>query len=317
MNDRRRIAAFLDMMSAERGAARNTLDAYARDLEAASADLAGNLGMAGRSELAGLLRAWSDAALAPATVARRLSVLRRFFRFLHAEGDRHDDPTSILDTPAARRMVPDVLSRDEVTRLIDATGEDVRLACLVELLYGAGLRASELVGLPMDALPRRRNGAWDRAELVIRGKGGTERLCPLGQPALVSLSRWLEARENALPADPVRRARAETFVFPSRGASGHLTRRRLGQMLEALAVQAGLDPARVHPHALRHAYATHLLQGGADLRSVQTLLGHADITTTQIYTHVLTDELADLLAAAHPLAQPYPSSRRSDTVKTR
>mgnify|MGYP006275655705 CR=1 FL=1 len=309
MDDLRRIGAFLDMMSAERGAARNTLDAYARDLETASAALSGTLCQAVRAELAGLLRDWSDEALAPATVARRLSVLRRFFRFLHAEGDRQDDPTAILDTPAARRLVPDVLSRQDLAQLIEAAGDDARLTCLVELLYGAGLRASELVALPMEALPRRLGSSWDRAELVIRGKGGAERICPLGSPALAALARWLEVRETFLPADPDRRNRAGAFVFPSRGAGGHLTRRRLGQMLDALAREAGLDPARVHPHALRHAYATHLLQGGADLRSVQTLLGHADITTTQIYTHVLTDELADLLAAAHPMAQTTPPVR--------
>ncbi|HRJ01680.1 MAG TPA: tyrosine-type recombinase/integrase, partial [Hyphomonas sp.] len=239
----------------------------------------------------------AERGLAPASQARKLSALRRFFRFLFEEGDRKDDPTAKLDGPSPARDIPDVLSREEVTRLIEACGEDARLTCLVELLYGAGLRASELVSLTLGSLPRRKGGRWVSGDIIIRGKGGRERLCPLGRPALAALSNWLEERQSGDG-----KARAEDFVFPSRGASGHLTRRRLGQLLEQLALEAGLDPSRVHPHALRHAYATHLLAGGADLRAVQTLLGHADIATTQIYTHVLTDELQELLETAHPLA---------------
>ena len=160
-----------------------------------------------------------------------------------------------------------------------------------------GLRASELVSLTLGSLPRRKGPRWVTSDIIIRGKGGKERLCPLGRPALEALADWLATRSKEKTP-----ARAEDYVFPSRGASGHLTRRRLGQLLEGLAAEAGLDPARVHPHALRHAYATHLLQGGADLRAVQMLLGHADIATTQIYTHVLTDELQELLETAHPMA---------------
>jgi integrase/recombinase XerD len=297
MSDRVRIGAFLEMMSAERGASPNTLDAYGRDLLDASEFCNGRLTRATAAQLAAWTNDLATRGLAPASQARKLSALRRFFRFLFEEGDRKDDPTARLDGPSPSRDIPDVLSREEVSRLINACGDDVRLACLVELLYGAGLRASELVSLTMGSLPRRKGGRWAGGDIIIRGKGGKERLCPLGRPALEALSNWLEERQASDA-----KVRAEDFVFPSRGASGHLTRRRLGQLLEALALEAGLDPARVHPHALRHAYATHLLQGGADLRAVQMLLGHADIATTQIYTHVLTDELQELLETAHPLA---------------
>ncbi len=285
------------MMSAERGASPNTLDAYGRDLLDASEFCNGRLTRATATQLAAWTNDLAERGLAPASQARKLSALRRFFRFLFEEGDRKDDPTARLDGPSPARDVPDVLSREEVSRLIAACGYDARLACLVELLYGAGLRASELVSLTMGSLPRRKGGRWAGGDIIIRGKGGKERLCPLGRPALEALSNWLEERQASDA-----KIRAEDFVFPSRGASGHLTRRRLGQLLEALALEAGLDPARVHPHALRHAYATHLLQGGADLRAVQMLLGHADIATTQIYTHVLTDELQELLEMAHPMA---------------
>ena len=297
MSDRVRIGAFLEMMSAERGASPNTLDAYGRDLLDASEFCNGRLTRATAVQLAAWTNDLAERGLAPASQARKLSALRRFFRFLFEEGDRKDDPTARLDGPTPSRDIPDVLSREEVSRLIAACGDDVRLACLVELLYGAGLRASELVSLTLGSLPRRKGGRWAGGDIIIRGKGGKERLCPLGRPALEALSNWLEERQASDA-----KVRAEDFVFPSRGASGHLTRRRLGQLLEALALEAGLDPARVHPHALRHAYATHLLQGGADLRAVQMLLGHADIATTQIYTHMLTNELQELLETAHPLA---------------
>lgn len=303
MTDMRRIAAFLEMMSAERGAAANTLTAYGRDLADASAELGGSLSTADAAALRNLVAGFNARGFAPATVARKLSSLKRFFRFLIEEGMRGDNPTRLLEGPRQSRAVPDVLSREEMERLLQACSGDVRMTCLIELLYGAGLRASEVVGLPLAALPRRRRGRWETRELAITGKGGRDRLCPLGTPALRALTAWLAARETTLPKDGPARVRAERFVFPSAGTSGHLTRRRLGQLLDALALKAGLDPVRVHPHALRHAYATHLLQGGADLRAVQTLLGHADISTTQIYTQVLTDDLADLLHAAHPLAR--------------
>ena len=297
MSDTARIEAFFEMMSAERGASANTLDAYGRDLLDASGYLGGQLCTATAMDLSDWLQSLAKDGLAASTQARKLSSLKRFFRFLFEERDRKDDPTSKLDAPKVRRDVPDVLLREDVDRLLQASAEDPRLTCLLELLYGAGLRVSELVGLRLGDLPRRRLGRWETREMIVRGKGGKERLCPLGAPALLALRNWLELRD-----DEKYGTASSAFVFPSRGKAGHLTRRRLAQMLEALALKVGLAPARVHPHALRHAYATHLLQGGADLRSVQTLLGHADIATTQIYTHVLTDELAELLETAHPLA---------------
>lgn len=303
MTDARRINAFLEMMSAERGAARNTLDAYLRDLEDASDILGGRLCAANAQDIGEVLQSLSRDGRAASTSARKLSAMRRFFRFLFEEGERTDDPTSLIDSPQSRRTVPDVLSREEMIRLISACGENARLICLVELLYGTGLRASELCSLTLGALPRRKSGSWESRAITVRGKGGKDRLCPLGEPALNAVSDWLTVREESLPASEPARSRSSGFLFPSRGKSGHLTRRRLGQMLDDLAVAAGISPSKVHPHALRHAYATHLLQGGADLRSVQTLLGHADIATTQIYTHVMTDELAELLEVAHPLAQ--------------
>lgn len=309
MDDRSRIGAFLEMMSAERGASPNTLDAYGRDLLDASEFCGLRLVTASSADLSNWLADLAARGMAPSTQARKLSAIRRFFRFLFQEGDRKDDPTARLDGPSPEREVPDVLSREEVARLIAACEPDKRLKCLVELLYGAGLRASELVTLRVGNLPRRKAGQWMSADIIIRGKGGKDRLCPLGRAALIALAEWLDVREASLPDNPLLRNKAEGFVFPSRGKEGHLTRRRLGQMLEELASKAGIRSERVYPHALRHAYATHLLQGGADLRVVQTLLGHADIATTQIYTHVLTDELAELLETAHPMAAASRSSR--------
>jgi len=297
------------MMSAERGASPNTLDAYGRDLLDASEFCGLRLVTASSADLSNWLADLAARGMAPSTQARKLSAVRRFFRFLFQEGDRKDDPTARLDGPSPEREVPDVLSREEVARLIAACEPDKRLKCLVELLYGAGLRASELVTLRVGNLPRRKAGQWMSADIIIRGKGGKDRLCPLGRAALIALAEWLDVREASLPDNPLLRSKAEGFVFPSRGKEGHLTRRRLGQMLEELASKAGIRSERVYPHALRHAYATHLLQGGADLRVVQTLLGHADIATTQIYTHVLTDELAELLETAHPLAATGQSRR--------
>lgn len=303
MSDAARIEAFLEMMSAERGASPNTLDAYGRDLRDASDFLKGRLTHADATKVSKYSSWLAAQGLAPRSQARKLSSLRRFFRFLFEEGDRKDDPTSRLEGPKAGRDIPDVLSRAEMDRLIMACGEDARLKCLVELLYGAGLRVSELVSLKLGNLPRRKGERWETTDIIVRGKGGKDRLCPLGRPALDAILSWLAVREETLPKGTLKRGGAAAFLFPSSGKEMHLTRRRLGQLLKDLAITANLDPARVHPHALRHAYATHLLQGGADLRSVQTLLGHADISTTEIYTHVLQDELAELLETAHPLAR--------------
>ncbi len=304
MLDTRRIEAFLDTLRAERGAADNTIEAYRRDLEDASEFLTANktsLVDAGERDLSAFVRYLHERGMSAATVSRRLSALRRFFRFQLGDNERQDNPTSRLDGPTFRRDPPDVLSREEVSQLIAAAEgpepSDLRTMCLIELLYGAGLRASECCDLPLSSLP-----APTTTVLIVRGKGDKERITPLGKPALVALKNYMAVRETFFPKTAIRTT-AMRYVFPSRGAGGRLTRRRLGQILEDLAVKAGIASERVTPHALRHAFATHLLSGGADLRAVQLLLGHADISTTQIYTHVVTDELRDLLEAAHPMAR--------------
>lgn len=290
------VEPFLDMLAAERGAAANTLAAYRRDL--ADADAAtGGLDRAGQDALAAYLRDLARRGMAARTVARRLSCLRQYFGFLVAEGARADDPSAALEAPLSGRRLPATLEAAEVERLIDAARErpgprGIRLAALVELLYAAGLRVSELVGLPMSAL------SGDPRLLLVRGKGSKERFVPVGEAAADALADYLEVRPRFLG-----RGEASPWLFPSRGAAGHLTRHRFAQMLKALAVDAGLDPARVSPHVLRHAFASHLLANGADLRGVQTMLGHADISTTQIYTHVLAERLTALVADHHPLAR--------------
>jgi integrase/recombinase XerD len=283
------IEDFLAMLAAERGAAANTLAAYRRDLEGAEQAI-GDLAAADRKALAKLGAAWSG--LAPSSVSRKSSALRQFYGFLLDERIRADDPSPALPRPAARRPLPKILSHGEVERLF-AQAEDeaasdrpdaVRLLTLIELLYGSGLRASELVSLPLSSVPR------DAPFLTVMGKGGQARMVPVGSRAKQALGRWLDLR-----ADDGR------FLFPSRGK--HLTRIRLFQLLKALALRAGLDPAKLSPHVLRHAFATHLLEGGADLRVLQTLLGHADIATTQIYTHVDSARLVALVNERHPLAE--------------
>jgi integrase/recombinase XerD len=302
--DLRRIETFLEMMSAERGAARNTLAAYRRDLE----DAALYLGVSGDTlqaatdgAIAGYVSDLKARGMAPATQARRLAALRRFYAFAFEEGWRADNPALRLEGPKRGRKLPDVLSLTDIEALIAAasgeTVKDIRARCLVELLYGAGLRASEVCDLPLTALPRRGEQA-----LRVRGKGDKDRLTPLGGPARAALAEWLAVREASLPQEPLR-SKAVRYVFPSTSRTGALTRRRLGQILDALALKAGLAPERVSPHALRHAFATHLLAGGADLRTVQTLLGHADISTTQIYTHVASDALIRLVESVHPLSR--------------
>ena len=293
--------AFLDMLAAERNAALNTLYAYRRDLEDASASLARDgvaLDAAGTEDLRRYLDHLSGSGAAPRTVARRLSALRQFYRFLCSEGRRVDDPASALDSPARGRTLPKLLDEAEITALLDQAAkvegpEGVRLVTLLEVLYATGLRVSELVELPLTALPR------DGRCLIVRGKGGKERMAPLSAPARAALARWLAVRSAFVPPGGGRAAR---FLFPSPSAAeGHLTRQRLGQMLKDLALAANLDPDRLSPHVLRHAFATHLLDHGADLRSVQMMLGHADISTTQIYTHVTTDRLKRTIADHHPL----------------
>ena len=286
--DRQRIAAFLEMMAAEAGAARNTLIAYERDLNGASELLGGRLAEAAPEEIRRLAAAWMP--LKRATVARKAAALRRFYGFLHDEGMRADDPSAALPRPASERPLPKVLDHGAVDALFaaierrKATGGTaaLRLAALVELLYGSGLRASELVSLPRGAV------SPDRPFLILKGRGGRERLVPISD------------RARAAVADHARHVpRDALYLFPS--GRKHLSRVRLFQLVRALAADAGIPPERISPHVLRHAFATHLLEGGADLRAVQMLLGHADIATTQIYTHVDSRRLIDLVNQRHPL----------------
>lgn len=298
MSDSALIESFLEMLSAERGARANTLDAYARDLEDARAEVRGGLRGAGAEAVEAYVAGMAQRGLAPATVRRRISALRQFYRFMLQENVRGDDPTSRLDPPKRARSLPKTLSLEEIERLI-AAAESVRDKALIELLYGAGLRVSELVALPLRSAPKP-----GQEHMIIEGKGGKERLVALGRPALVALDAHMIARAGALPKNEAQRERAARWLFPSASAAdGKLTRRRVAQILEAAAVKAGISPARVSPHVLRHAFATHLVEGGADLRTVQTLLGHADIATTQIYTHVAEGRLRTLVETKHPLAK--------------
>ncbi|MEI9888359.1 MAG: site-specific tyrosine recombinase XerD [Rhizomicrobium sp.] len=300
------IEAFLDMMSAERGASINTMAAYRRDLldfAGARAAKGGSVKAATRDDLKAYLATLSKSGAAGSTQARRLSALRQFFAFLYGDGIRKDDPTNAIDAPRRERPLPKILSRADMEALIAAaraqsekSSEGLRLLCMVEMLYASGLRVSELVTLPL-AAARNRDGF-----LLVMGKGRKERLVPLNDRARAAIQAWLDVRAEFLPKG-VRRAHAERFLFPSRGAEGHITRRRMGQMLKDLALAANLDPEKLSPHVLRHAFATHLVDGGADLRSVQTMLGHADIATTQIYTHVAKDRLTQVVEAAHPLSR--------------
>jgi integrase/recombinase XerD len=310
--DRALIESFLDMMSAERGAAQNTLDAYRRDI-LAFADHCGRSGFdlksATREQIRAHLAALSAAAVKASSQARKLSALRRFYGFLYSEGVRKDDPCGAVDAPRLSRPLPKILSAAEALQLVEAaregaeeSPEKARLLCIVEMLYASGLRISELVALPLSSVKARERF------MHVRGKGGRERLAPLGAPALEALDSYLLIRDAFLPRGKAAVA-AQRFLFPSRGLESHLTRRRCHQMLKSLAVKAGLDPGRLSPHVLRHAFATHLVEGGADLRSVQTLLGHADISTTQIYTHVARDRLKRTIESAHPLARARARSR--------
>jgi integrase/recombinase XerD len=299
------IELFLDMLAAERGASANTLDAYRRDLADFSADVTATkqtIAAADSDALRAYLGRLSKRQLAPASVARRLSAIRQLYRFLYSEGHRGDDPAAAIEGPKRGRSLPKVLSIKQVDGLLaeakaamqsEAKSERLRaarMACLLEVLYATGLRVSELVSLP-DSAARR-----DQRMLVIRGKGGRERLVPLNDAARQTMKDYLALREEA-------KADKSKWLFPSFGESGHLTRQHFARELKALAAAAGLRASQVSPHVLRHAFASHLLQNGADLRVVQTLLGHADISTTQIYTHVLEERLKSLVRDLHPLAE--------------
>ena len=295
------VEAFLEMMSVERAAARNTLTAYGKDLTDAQAFLAGqgtSLAEASAEAIESYFAALGARGLAPATAARRRASVRQFYRFVLGEGWRSDDPSRRVDAPRKGRPLPRTLSRAEVDALIAAAAardgaQGLRLACMVELLYASGLRVSELTALPLSVLAR------DPAYLIVKGKGGKERLAPLNPAARAAVKAYLQVRPTFLPKGDA----ANPWLFPSRGKGGRLTPRRLAQLLDEAAAGAGIDPARVSPHVLRHAFATHLLEGGADLRVVQTLLGHADIATTQIYTHLAGDHLRQVVETKHPLGR--------------
>ena len=319
------IELYLDMLAAERGAARNTLDAYRRDLSGFAADLdavGGNILAATSDDLRGHLARLAKRQLATASVARRLSAIRQLYRFLYAEGHRGDDPAAVIEGPKRGRTLPKVLSIKEVDRLLAQARAGLaaetmperlraaRLTCLLEVLYATGLRVSELVALP-EAGARR-----DQRMLMVRGKGGRERLVSLNGAAKTAMADYLalraETASNSSKSDGPKPDRSKPdrpkigqskWLFPSFGESGHLSRQHFARDLKALAAAAGLKSSQVSPHVLRHAFASHLLQNGADLRTVQTLLGHADISTTQIYTHVLEERLKSLVRDLHPLAE--------------
>jgi len=295
------IEAFLDMMSAERGSGGNTLVAYRRDLVDFAGQLAGkgtDPARASRDDVRVFLTGLSSSGMAPSTQARKLSALRQFFGFLYAEGLRTDDPTQTIDAPKARRPLPKILSGQDLEKMLhtaaqDSSPEGLRLSLIVEMLYGGGLRVSELAGLRLAAVQTK------ESFIRVTGKGNKERLSPLSPAARAALDAYLVVREEFVPVHD----KNNRYLFASRGKEGFLTRRRFHQLLKALALKCGIDPAKVSPHVLRHAFATHLVEGGADLRSVQTLLGHADIATTQIYTHVARDHLSRVMRSAHPLAK--------------
>ena len=297
----RHVEAFLEMLAAELGAARNTLDAYGRDLRG-FLEYAGRRGRdaisADADDLRGWLRVQAAAGMSARTTARRLSALRQFFRFLYADGVRGDDPSLAVDRPKQGRSLPKYLAEEEVDRLLAAAADrpgarGVRTLALLEILYATGLRVSELVGLPLSAAGR------DGRVLLVRGKGGKERMVPMTEPATDALAAWLAVRSRLLGGGSA----WNPWLFPSRAAEGHLTRVRFGQILKELAVEAAIAPRRVSPHVLRHSFASHLLANGADLRSLQQMLGHSDISTTQVYTHVLAERLKRLVESAHPLAR--------------
>jgi len=307
------ISTFLDARSADAGAARNTQLAYGRDLVDFAGWLAahgGTLPTADRAGVEGYLIHCDAQGLSKATRARRLSAIRQLYRFAVEEGWRTDNPALRISGPGRAPSLPKTLTVDEVTRLIDAArtkgrspADRLRNAALLELLYAAGLRVSELVGLPIAAV------RGNPRMILVRGKGDKERMVPLSAPARDALANWLTCRDAGDEAARLAGRPASRFLFPGDGRDGHMTRQHFHLMLKDIAVLAGLSPARVTPHVLRHAFATHLLAGGADLRVIQTLLGHADVATTEIYTHVLDDHLQKLVLTHHPLARLHAGSK--------
>ena len=303
-DDDRWISAFLEAQAAEQDAARNTLLAYGRDLtdfrdwvEREGLSLA----RANRDDVERYLVSCAEAGLAKSTRARRLSSIRQLYRFAFEEGLRADNPAATISGPGRERRLPKTLSVEDVDRLLAAARthgrETLRNTCLMELLYATGMRVSELVSLPMAA------ARGDPQMILVRGKGGKERLVPLSEPARAALAAWLAHRDAEDDRARAERRTPSRFLFPSRAKAGHLTRHRFHALVKELALAAGIPPAAVTPHTLRHAFATHLLAGGADLRSIQTLLGHADVGTTEIYTHVLEERLRSLVLDHHPLSR--------------
>jgi integrase/recombinase XerD len=296
----RQVEIFLEMMAAERGAANNTIAAYRRDLD----DFAlfvqrrkRNIEAADAKNIQDYLASLKSKGRAATTHARRLSVLKQFFQFLYAERFRDNDPSSRIDGPKLGQALPKYLTEEEVDRIMAAAHsrpgpEGARLTALVELLYATGLRVSELVSLPLAGVSR------DGQVVMVRGKGGKERMVPLSDPARESIADYLELRHVFVAEN-----KSSTFMFPSSAKDGHLTRAGFSGFLKELALESGIEAKRVSPHVLRHSFASHMLAHGADLRSLQKLLGHADISTTQIYTHVLEDRLKNLVTRSHPLAK--------------
>lgn len=300
------INAYLDMLSVEQGAADNTIQSYRRDLERFAGFCVARKKRPEDVEtkvIRDYMRDLSSRGMASSTAARQLSSIRQFFRFLYDEGIRSDNPVSVIDSPKTARSLPKYLKEDEVDLLLLTAQqfegpEGVRLIALLEILYASGLRVSELVGLPLSAV------TGDGRMLVVRGKGGKERMVPMSEPAMEALEAYRNIRDHFLTKGKriVANAHAANFLFPSRGKEGHLTRARFGQLMKEVAIAAGIDPRRVSPHVLRHSFASHMLAHGADLRALQQMLGHSDISTTQIYTHVLDERLKALVENAHPLA---------------
>lgn len=305
----RHVEMFLEMLVAERGAMANTVEAYRRDLEDFSVFLdeyERAPEIARVEDVRAYLKIMTDAGMTARTAARRLSTLRSFFSFLVTERLREDNPTQAIDSPRLGRSLPKYLSEEEVEALLDAAckikgAEGLRLVAMMEILYATGLRVSELVSLPIAALSR------DGRILTVVGKGSKERLVPISEPARQALEHYKPARAHFLPKTCLSN-RTLRYMFPSSAKEGHLTRARFAQLLKDLASRAGINPKRVSPHVLRHSFASHLLANGADLRSLQSMLGHADISTTQIYTHVLDERLKSLVEQVHPLAKAYNAS---------
>ena len=300
------ISTFLEAHAAEHNAARNTLEAYGRDLVAFAEHIGPRtLAEATRDDVEDYLVACTAKGLAPSTRARRLSAIKQLYRFAHDEGWRPDNPAVQINGPGASRHLPKTLSQAEVTRLLSAAAETGRSPrdrqrnlLLMELLYATGLRVSELVELPLSSV------RGDPRMILVKGKGDRERMAPLSLPARVGLTAWLKLRDADEDATRKSGKPANRYLFPGSGTAGHLTRQQFHGLVKDMAAKAMLDPAQVSPHVLRHAFATHLLANGADLRVIQTLLGHADLSTTEIYTHVLEDKLKDLVLNHHPLAKP-------------